>query len=95
MSCKKCHKHYIGETSRAFRKRMYEHKASVQKDGQITSVSRNCKSDGHNHKDTKFSVLEWCTPKFDASNTARHRRLELSWIFKLHTLTPIGINQFV
>ena len=27
--------------------------------------------------------------------TVRRRRLELSWIFKLHSLTPIGINQFV
>ena len=95
ISCKKCHKQYVGETSRAFRKRMYEHKASVQKDGQITPVSHHFKSDVHNHKDMKFSVLERCTPKFNASNTARCRRLELSWIVKLHTLTPIGINQFV
>ena len=76
-------------------RRMYEHKVSVQKDGQITTVSRHFKSNGHSHKDMKFSVLEWCTPKFDPSNTARRRRLELSWIFKLHCLAPIGINQFV
>ena len=31
ISCRKCHKQYVGETSRAFRKRMYEHKFSVQK----------------------------------------------------------------
>ena len=95
ISCKKCPKHYVGETSRAFRKRMYEHKASVQRDGQITPVSRHFKSEGHTHNDMKFSVLEWCTPKFEVSNTARCRRLELSWIFKLHCLAPIGINQFV
>ena len=95
ISCKKCHKHYVGETSRAFRKRMYEHKASVQRDGQITPVSRHFKSEGHTHKDMKFLVLEWCTPNFEASNTARRRRFELSWIFKLHCLAPIGINQFV
>ena len=74
---------------------MYEHKASVQRDGQITPVSLHFKSEGHTHKDMKFSVLEWCTPKFEASNTARRRRLELSWIFKIHCLAPIGINQFV
>ena len=70
-SCRKCQKHYVGESSRAFRKRMYEHKASVQKDGQITSVSHHFKSEGHSHKDMKFSVLEWCTPKFEESNTAQ------------------------
>ena len=95
ISCKKCGKHYVGETCRALRKRVYEHKASVQKDGQSTPVSHHFKSDGHSHMDMKFIVLEWCTPKFDSSNTARCRRLELSWIFRLHSLAPIGINQFV
>ena len=71
ISCKKCHKHYIGETSRALRKRMYEHKASARKDGQITPVSRHFKREGHNHKDMVFSVLEWCTSKFESTNTAR------------------------
>ena len=90
ISCKKCHKHYVGETSRAIRKRMYEHK-----DGIITPVSHHFKSEGHNHTHMIFSVLEWCTPKLIPSNTVRHRRLELSRIFKLHSLTPIDINQFV
>ena len=96
ISCKKCHnsiKHYVEETSRAFRKMMYEHRVSAQKDGQINPVSRHFKSDGQSHKDMKFSVLEWCTPKFEASNAARRRRLELSYMFKLHCLAPIGINQ--
>ena len=62
---------------------------------QYTPVSRHFTSDGHNHKNMQFSVLEWCTPKFEASNTSKRRRIELSWIFKLHSLAPIGINQFV
>ena len=37
---------------------MYEYKFSVQKEGQITSVSRHFKSEGHNHKDMLFSMLE-------------------------------------
>ena len=95
ITCSKCQKHYVGETSRALRKRMYEHKSSDQKDGQITPVSRHFKSDGHSHKHMQFTVLEWCTPKFESSNTSRRRRIELSWIFRLHSLAPIGINQFV
>ena len=78
ITCSKCQKHYVGETSRALRKRMYEHKSSAQKDGQITPVSRHFKSDGHSHKHMQFTVLEWCTPKFESSNTSRRRRTELS-----------------
>ena len=74
---------------------MYEHKASVQKDGQPTPVSCHFNNDGHSHKHMQFTVLEWCTPKFDTSMTANRRRIELSWIFKLHSLAPIGMNQFV
>ena len=50
---------------------MYEHKASVLKDGQITPVSRHFKIDGHSHKHMQFSVLEWCTPKFDSDSTSK------------------------
>ena len=74
---------------------MYEHKATVQKDGQETPVSRHFKSEGHNHKHMQFTLLEWCTPKFETSMTSKRRRIELSWIFRLHSLAPIGINQFV
>ena len=91
----KCHKHFVGKTSRAFRKRMYEHKFSVKKDGQVTPVYCHFKSEGHNHRDMLFSWLQWCTPKFENTSISRCRRLELAWIFKLHCLTPTGINQFV
>ena len=33
ISCTKRNKHYVGETCRAFRMRMYEHRSSVSKDG--------------------------------------------------------------
>ena len=61
--------YYVGETSRALRKMMYEHKATVQKDGQLTPVSCHFKSDGHSHKHMQFTVEEWCTLKFEESDT--------------------------
>ena len=95
ITCTKCQKQYVGETCRALSLRMYEHKHTVQKNGQDTPVSRHFKSDGHNHKHMQFSVQKWCTPKFDGTKTSKRRRIDLSWIFKLHSLAPIGINQFV
>ena len=50
---------------------------------------------GSNHKHMQFTVLVWCTAKFETSNTSKRRGTELCWIFKLHSLAPIGINQFV
>ena len=38
--------------AKQIRKRIYEHKASAQKDGIITPVSRHFKSEGHNHTHT-------------------------------------------
>ena len=71
ISCTKCNKHYVGETCRAFRSRMYEHKSSVSKDGKKpTPVSRHFSSDGHSQKHMQFSVLEWCTPKFESDSTS-------------------------
>ena len=71
---------------------MNEHKASAQKDGQVTPVSCHFKNDGHSHKHLQFTLLEWCTPKFEASNTSKRRRTELCWIFRLHSVAPIGIT---
>ena len=85
ISCKKCQKPYVSEISRAFRKRMYGHKSSVQIDGLITPVSRHFKSEGHNHRYMVFSVLEWCTPKFEHTCTSRHR--SLSWHGYSNTLS--------
>ena len=71
ITCTKCNKHYVGETSRALRKRMYEYKATVLKDGQETPVSRHFKSEGHNHEHMQFTLLEWCTPKFETCMTSK------------------------
>ena len=65
--------HSVRETCRVLRKRKCEHKASVEKDGQPTPVSRQFKNNGCNHIHMHLSVLEWCTLKFEASSTARHR----------------------
>ena len=73
---------------------MNEHKASVLKDGQITPVSCHFKNDGHSHKHMQFSMLEWCTPKFDSDSASKRKCIEL-WIFKLHSQALIEMNQLV
>ena len=41
ISCTKCQKVYVGETGRPFRRRMYEHIASVKNNSKTTPVSRH------------------------------------------------------
>ena len=53
ITCKKCDKYYVGETGRAFRARIYEHKLSVNKpkDNRVIHVSKHFTGKGHSAKD--------------------------------------------
>ena len=88
---------YVGETCREFGKRMYEHRNSAinSKPSRSTLVYRNFTTDYHRVSHMEWSVLEWSTPKFGPNETGLRRRHELSWILKLHSLAPLGINHNV
>ena len=64
ITCSKCGKYCVGETGRAFRQRIYEHKLSVSKpkETRITSVSK--KGRFHSEREMKLSLLEWCSFKY-------------------------------
>ena len=97
ITCSKSNMYYVGETSREFRKRIYEHRNSVlnSKPNRCTPVSRHFTQTNHKATHMEFSVLEWCTPKFGFNETGLRRRHEVFWIFKLQSLVPLGINQHV
>ena len=78
ITCKKCEKYYAGETGRAFRSRIYEHKLSVNKlkDSRMTPVSKLFTEKGHSVKDMQYSILEWYTPKYNTPSTVHRRRRE-------------------
>ena len=93
ITCKKCKKQYIGQSSREFWHRMYEHQYSVQtkKD---TPVSKHFRGPNHSASDMSFSLVEWINkdPKF--SNSLRLQRENYGiWTFK--SLYPYGINQMM
>ena len=87
----------IGETGRAFRHRMYEHRLSVNKpkDNRVTPVSKYFTGTNHSIKDMQFSILDWCTPKYNTPSTAHRRRREQWWMWNIGAVHPIGINQFI
>ena len=97
ITCKKCGKYYVGETGRAFRQRIYEHRLSVNKpkDNRVTPVSKHFTGTNHSIKDMQFSILEWCTPKYNTPSTAHRRRREQWWMWNIGAVHPTGINQFI
>ena len=97
ITCKKCDKYYVGETGRPFRQRMYEHQLSVNKpkDSRTTPVSKHFTGKNHSAKNLKFSILEWCTPKYKAPSIVHRRRREQWWMWNIGAIHPIGINQFI
>ena len=60
ITCSKCSKQYIGQSSRALHHRIYEHKYSVLNPLTVkTSVSKHFTSKCDGVKDMVFSVVEW------------------------------------
>ena len=97
ITCTKCDIYYVGETGRAFRARIYEHKLSAnkQKDNRTTPVSKHFTGKGHSVRNMQFSILEWCTPKYTTPKHAHRRRHEQWWMWNIGVVHPIGINQFI
>ena len=96
IECSKCKKQYIGETSRQFRKRIYEHIASAKNSEKIvTPVSKHFSSENHSFKHMKFSVVQWLGNRNDPEMTIKRRLVENRFIWNIPTVAPIGINQFI
>ena len=95
VTCSKSNKYYVGETGRPFRARIYEHKLSVSKDSRITPVSKHFTEQGHSVRNMQFSILEWCSPKYNTPKQVHRKRHEQWWMWNIGAIHPIGINQFI
>ena len=93
ITCKKCKKQYIGQSSREFWHRMYEHQYSIRthKD---TPVSKHFRSKHHTASDMSFSLVEWINKDPESSNSLRLQR-ENYWIWTFKSLYPHGLNQMM
>ena len=93
----KCYAHYVGETKRPVRERMYEHlrsienygKAGIQKTPVADHFNLGCKRPAR----LQFHIVQTirADPKKEGcTNLRRHR--ELFWMLTLRTLDPLGMN---
>ena len=95
LECKTCGMQYVGETLRPFRKRLYEHSRNVRKKKLDDPIGAHFNSPGHSGGNTQIKsyILAFITkpPKSEEANKMR-KKFENSWVYKLRTSIPYGLN---
>lgn len=92
LTCTRCRQQYVGETKRTLRVRLTEHYADIRHD-RDSPVARHFNQKGHSHRDISPKILEIILkdPESEPARTIR-KKTEMSWIYKLQSLSPNGIN---
>jgi hypothetical protein len=95
IKCKKCGVLYVGQTKNSIKERFKQHFYSISRPDNVdTTVSRHYSKPDHTGlDDVQILVLEFIT---NAPNTPSAQRLrdekEKSWIHRLSTIAPLGLN---
>jgi hypothetical protein len=94
ITCKRCSKQYVGQTSLRLKSRFVHHYYTVDKCDQTKPVGKHFSQLDHNGtRDMDIHVLEFIKmpPKSQAALTVRNR-VERRWIHLLRTPAPKGLN---
>ena len=94
--CSRCHKQYVGHTKRTLRQRMYEHFRFISQNNNTHSVGRHFNSVDHKGlDDVELYILQFGRKDPDSEESLAIRLiLELMWIHRLRSTTPMGLNVF-
>ena len=101
IECKRCGKHYVGQTKRPVYQRLYEHLRSINHRDEDADGNQNPKpvglhfaADDHiGKRDLKIHILDFVHfhPDSDKAEVTR-RRVEKKWIHRLRCTAPFGMN---
>ena len=96
ISCQRCSKQYVGHTKRTLRARMCEHFRFISQNNNTHSVGRHFNDPDHNClDDVNIFVLQFGRKNPDSEESLAIRLiLELMWIHRLRTTSPLGLNVF-
>ncbi|MCP4585891.1 GIY-YIG nuclease family protein, partial [Pseudoalteromonas sp.] len=89
VTCRKCGMQYIGQTSRALKDRVLEHRRSIIKGSLDTYLTKHFRTAGHTVDDFSVQIAEVVTDKKDLCIR------ELFWIKLLNTAYPCGLNDSI
>ena len=96
LECNLCNIQYVGKSETTFNIRLNNHRKDV-KDPNDLPADKHFTLQGHDfNKNAKFSLIEKFTNTNKVATETLKERLqnhENSWIIKLGTLTPNGLNQ--
>lgn len=85
---------YVGKTKRQLKTRIFEHKCSIRKNDEKSSVARHFQSAGHDASMLKFMGLEMVHRSPRGGNRENHLLQREAWyIFNLNTCIPNGMNE--
>ena len=76
---------------------MYEYILSVKKpkENRITPASKHFSDKEHSVKDLPFSILEWCSLKYNTPKPEHREKGKRLWMWNIGAIHPEGINQFI
>lgn len=95
LQCKICGKQYVGETKRTFHERAREHFRNIRKGILKEPLGRHFNDMDHNNdpSQVKAFILAFVTAPPDSKDALNMRlKFEFSWIHRLRTSLPMGLN---
>lgn len=87
ITCKKCHLQYVGQTQQKCSQRMNKHKFDIKHFPDTpTTVAEHFNLPGHTIQDFSFMPID------KVSDNWKRLMKETSWMYRLGTVTPFGLN---
>lgn len=84
---------YVGETKNEFKTRLNNHRYSIRKARNDLPVPKHFSESKHTERDIKFMLLQHIPPPNRGGDRLTIlKKCELSWIFRLNSLRPNGLN---
>ena len=94
ITCNKCKIQYVGQTMNSLQSRFGTHYSLILKESPTHSVARHFLRDDHNGlSDMTIHIVDFihANPRSPKGKALR-KKIEINWIHRLRTQTPIGLN---